>query len=287
LLDVAYVGTRGSHLERAINLNQPFPEGGYQFDPALNTNTIPAAYIAPYPGYATINEKQNTSSSDYNSLQIQFKRQMSKGLMFQAVYTWSKTLTDASAYGQLPQNSYDLRAERGLASFDRPHVFVLNYVYDLPFFRARRGFVGQALGGWEVSGIIQFQSGTPVNIGLSGPTIGLATRPNLVAGQPLNGPKTVSEFFNTAAFSYPGYGYFGNAAEYLVRGPGIENWDASLFKSFKLGERFSFQLHGDAFNVFNHVNFMTVDPNLGDGQFGQVTAAHDPRILQVGAKLEF
>jgi hypothetical protein len=212
---------------------------------------------------------------------------MSKGLMLQAVYTWSKTMADASSYGQLPQNSYNLRSEWGLASFDRPHVFVLNYIYDLPFLRGRRGVLGAALGGWELSGIIQFQSGTPVNIGLSGPTIGLATRPDVVAGQPLNGPKTVSEFFNTGAFSYPAFGFFGNAAENLVRGPGVEDWDASLFKTFKFGEHVSYQLHGDAFNVFNHPNYMTVDSNLGDGQFGQVTAAHDPRILQVGMKLEF
>jgi hypothetical protein len=203
------------------------------------------------------------------------------------VYTWSKTLADASSFGQGPQNSYDLRAEWGLASFDRPQVFVVNYIYDLPFLRTSKSLAGKLLGGWEWSGIIQFQSGTPINVGLSGPTIGLATRPNVVTGQPLNGPKTVAEFFNTAAFSYPAYGFFGNAAEDLVRGPGIENWDTSLFKSFRIGEHLSFQLHGDAFNIFNHVNFMSVDSNLGDGQFGQVTAAHDPRILQVGMKLEF
>ena len=287
LLDIGYVGTRGTHLERAVNLNQPLPEGGYQFNPELNTNSVPAAYIAPYPGYSTINQLENTATSNYNSLQVQLKRQMSKGLMLQAVYTWSKTLADASSFGQGPQNSYDLRAEWALASFDRPHVFVLNYIYDLPFLRANKSLAGKILGGWELSGIVQFQSGTPINIGLSGPTIGLATRPNVVAGQPLNGPKTVAEFFNTAAYSYPAYGFFGNAAEDLVRGPGIEDWDASLFKVFRISEHLSFQLHGDAFNVFNHVNFLSVDSNLGDGQFGQVTAAHDPRILQVGMKLEF
>jgi len=270
-----------------VNLNQPLPEGGYQFNPALNTNSVPADYIAPYPGYSTINQLENTASSDYNSLQVQLKRQMSKGLMLQVVYTWSKAMADASNFGQGPQNSYDLRAERGLASFDRPQVLVLNYIYDLPFLRAGTSLAAKVLGGWELSGIVQFQSGTPINIGLSGSTDGLATRPDVVAGQQLNGPKTVSEFFNTAAFTYPAYGFFGNAAENLVRGPGIENWDASLFKTFAIREHLSFQVHGDAFNIFNHVNFMSVDSNLGDGQFGQVTAAHDPRILQVGLKLEF
>ena len=291
LLDIGYVGTRGTHLERAVNLNQPFPEGGYQFNPELNTNTIPAAFISPYLGYATINQKENTASSSYNSLQVQFKRQMSKGLLMQAVYTWSKTIADASAYGQLPQNSYDLRAERGLASFDRPHVFVLNYVYDLPFFHQKRGFLGEALGGWEVSGIIQLQSGTPYTVGLTGGTIGLATRPNVVPGQSLMGPKTVNEWFNTGAFSFPAFGYFGNSAEYTIRGPATLNWDASLFKAFRIGEHVTYQLRGDAFNVFNHTNFELTEGganlNLGSGNFGQITQAHDPRILQVSMKLEF
>ena len=287
LLDIGYVGTRGTHLERAVNLNQPYPEGGYDFNPALNLNTLPAAYLSPYLGYATINQKENTANSNYNSLQIQLKRQMSKGLLLQAVYTWSKTIADASGYGQLPQNSYDLRAERSLASFDRPHVFVVNYVYDLPFFRQQKGFLGEALGGWELSGIAQLQSGMPISIGLTGGNIGLATRPNVVAGQTSNGPKTVSEWFNTNAYAFPAYGSFGNSAEYSVRGPGIVNWDFSLFKRFQFGEHINYQLRGDAFNVLNHTSFYNVSYNLGAGDFGQVTSAHDPRILQVSMKIEF
>ncbi len=145
MLDIGYVGTRGTHLERAVNLNQPYPEGGYDFNPALNTNSIPAALISPYAGFATINQKENTASSTYHSLQIQLKRQVSRGLLLQAVYTWSKAIADASSYGQLPQNTHNLRAERSLASFDRPQVFVLNYVYDLPFFRQQKGILGEAL----------------------------------------------------------------------------------------------------------------------------------------------
>lgn len=287
LLDIGYVGTRGTHLARAVDLNQPFPEGGYDFNPALNLNSLPSAYLSPFRGFATINQKENTANSSYSSLQVQLKRQMSKGLLLQAVYTWSKAIADASGYGQLPQDSYNLRAERSLASFDRPHVFVLNYVYDLPFFRKQTGFIGEALGGWELSGIVQLQSGTPLNIGLTGGNIGLATRPDVAFGQTANGPKTVTEWFNTNAYAFPAYGYFGNSAEYSVRGPGIETWDFSLFKRFQFGEHISYQLRGDAFNILNHTNFSSVSSNLGAGNFGQVTAAHDPRILQVSMKIEF
>jgi hypothetical protein len=288
ILDVGYVGTQGRHLDRARNINQPFPTGGYDFNPLLNTNTIPAVLIAPYAGYSSITQRENTASSSYNALQVSFKRRMSKGLLFESAYTWSKTITDASAFGETPQNSYNLRAERGLASFDRPHVLVLNYIYDLPFFRSQRGFVGEAFGGWELSGITQFQSGQPVNIGVTGGTFGLASRPNVVSGiDPNSGPHTASAWFNAAAFTAPAYGFFGDAGRNIIRGPGLQTWDFSLFKTFKFGERFSYQLRGDAFNAFNHTNLWNVSNNFGAGNFGQVTSAHEARVLQVSMKIEF
>lgn len=288
VLDVGYVGTQGRHLDRARNINQPPPFGGYDFNPLLNTNSIPAALIAPYPGYSSIQQRENTASSSYNALQVSFKRRMSKGLLFETAYTWSKTITDASAFAETPQNSYNLRAERGLASFDRPHVLVLNYIYDLPFFRAQHGFAGEAFGGWEISGITQFQSGQPINIGVTGGTFGLAARPDVVPGvDPNSGPHTAAVWFNTAAFSAPAYGFFGNAGRNIVRGPGIQTWDLSLFKTFKFGERFSYQLRGDAFNAFNHTNLWNVSSSFGAGNFGQVTSAHEARVLQVSMKVEF
>jgi hypothetical protein len=287
LLTAGYVGTRGTHLNRAINRNQPLPVDGYDFDPRLNTNSIPAALISPYQGYAGINELQDTASSSYNSLQVSFKREMSKGLLFEVAYTFSRTITDASGFAQGPQNSYDLRAERGLASFDRAHMLILNYVYDLPFFRNRGGFIGQTLGGWELSGVTQFQTGTPLTIGLTGGNLGLATRPDVVAGQKGDGPQTISQWFNTAAFAYPAYGYFGNAGNNIVRGPGVQQWDLSLFKTFRIGEHVNFNLRGEAFNAFNHTNFLGVSTALGNGDFGQVVSAHEARVMQVSAKIEF
>jgi hypothetical protein len=288
VLDVGFVGTQGRHLDRARDINQSFPTGGYDFNPLLNSNAIPAVLIAPYPGYSSITQLENTASSSYNALQVSFKRRMSKGLLFETVYTWSKTITDASGFGETPQNSYNLRAERGLASFDRPHVLVLNYIYDIPFFRSQRGFLGEALGGWELSGITQFQSGQPINIGVTGGTFGLASRPNAVSGiDPNSGPHTAGAWFNTAAFTAPAYGYFGDAGRNIVRGPGFQTWDLSLFKTFKFGERFSYQLRGDAFNAFNHTNLWNVSNSFGAGNFGQVTSAHEARVLQVSMKVEF
>lgn len=287
LVNIGYVGTRGTHLDRQVNINQPGPAGTYQFSPLLNTNSVAAAALAPYAGFSSISQYQTSASSTYHSLQTSLKRNLSKGLLVQAVYTWSKAITDASALGSTPQNSYNLRAERSLASFDRRHVFVVNYVYDLPFFAGQKGLLGRTLGGWELTGIFQLQSGLPISAGLAGSTNGLATRPDVAAGQSLEGSKTVNSWFNTQAFAFPAFGSFGNASPFLIRGPGIQVWDFSVLKNIRFRERLTYQLRGDAFNILNHTNFNNVSNNLGAGNFGQVTSAHDPRILQVSMKLEF
>jgi hypothetical protein len=284
-VSLGYVGSRGTHLDRARNINQPMPVNGYNFDPRLNSG-YPTALDAPYPGFATINQKEETASSTYHSLQATFKRRMSKGLLFEAAYTWSKAITDASGFGQTPQDSYNSRAERGLADFDRPQMLIFNGVYELPFFKTQKGIAGQLLGGWEISGVAQFQSGTPLTIGVTGAT-GLTTRPNVISGQSAGGPQTQSEWFNTAAFAFPAAGFFGNAGQNIVRGPGVEQIDASLFKRFRITEKFSIQLRGEAFNILNHTNWSSVSTSLGAGDFGQVNGAHEARVLQVSMKAEF
>lgn len=284
-VSLGYVGSRGTHLDRARNINQPLPVSGYNFDPRLNSG-YPGALDAPYAGFATINQKEETASSTYHSLQATFKRRMSKGLLFEAAYTWSKAITDASGFGQTPQDSYNTRAERGLADFDRPQMLILNGIYDLPFFKNQKTLASQLLGGWEISGVAQFQSGTPLTVGVTGAT-GLATRPNVIYGQSSSGPQTQSEWFNTAAFAFPAAGFFGNAGQNIVRGPGVEQFDFSLFKRFRIGEKFSVQLRGEAFNILNHTSWSSVSTNLGAGDFGQVNGAHEARVVQVSMKAEF
>jgi hypothetical protein len=132
-----------------------------------------------------------------------------------------------------------------------------------------------------------FQSGTPRNLGLTGGTIGLASRPDVVPGQSVEGPKTVGQWFNTAAFTAPAYGFFGNVGRNIIRGPGINSFDLSLFKNFRFKERWNFLLRGEAFNAFNHANFDGVSTSLGAGNFGQVTSARQARVMQLSAKFEF
>ncbi len=286
-VSIGYVGSRGTHLDRGRNINQPMPVPGYDFDPRLNTRAISTDTIRPFLGYSNIGQRENTGSSVYHSLQATFKRRMSRGLLFEGSYTWSRVIADASGFNEGPQNAYNLQAERGPTTFDRTHMLIFNYIYELPFLKGRNDMVGTMLGGWQISGITMFQSGTPRNLGLTGGTIGLAGRPDVVAGQSVDGAKTVQQWFNTAAFTAPAYGFFGNAGRNLVRGPGINSWDLSLFKIFSFSEKFNFQLRGDAFNAFNNTNFDVVSTTFGSGNFGQVTSARQARVMQVSAKFEF
>jgi len=285
-LSVSYVGTRGTHLDRQRLLNQPFPAGGFDFDPRLNTREIPVELIVPFAGYSNIQQTETTGSSTYHSLQVNLKRTFSEGFMFQTSYTYSRTITDADGFGSVPQDSFNLNAERGLASFDRTHMAVVNWVYELPFFRNPRNTLQMLLGGWQINGITSFQSGTPRNVGLATGDRGIATRPD-ATGASAQGPESVAQWFNTAAFAAPAAGMFGNAGRNLVRGPGINQWDLQVFKNFEFSERTNLQFRWEMFNAFNNANFDGVSTALGSGNFGQVTSARDARVMQFGLKFEF
>jgi hypothetical protein len=283
----SYVGSRGTHLDRGRALNQPFPTGGFDFDPRLNSRQVSTDFVRPYAGYTTITSLENVGSSTYHSMQVDLKRAFHNGLHFQAVYTYSKTMTDADGFAALPQNPYNMKLERSLASFDRPHMLIVNYLYELPFWRNPGNMLQRVLGGWQFDGVAAFQSGTPFSSGLSGTTIGLATRPDVVAGQSLEGPRTAQAWFNTAAFSAPVFGRYGNSGRNTLRGPAIHKWDLALFKNFRFGETRNVQIRCDAYNALNHTNFSGVSAALGSANFGQVTSARDPRSVQIGLKFEF
>lgn len=286
-LTISYVGSRGAHLDRGRQLNYPPPGGGFDFDPRLNSRAIPLELIAPFRGWSAITQRENTSSSTYHSMQVEFNRAFNNGFRMQGAYTFSRVIADADGFGGTPQNPYNLREERSVANFDRTHVFVVNYSYELPFWRQGTNVVQKALGGWQVTGITAIQSGRPFNITTTGGDLGLANRPNVVPGQSAAGPKTVAQWFNTSAFSKPLPGFYGNAGRNLIRGPGIHKWDISLFKNFNFTESTRLQIRWETFNAFNNANFESVSSAFGAGNFGQVVSARDPRTMQLGAKIDF
>jgi hypothetical protein len=290
-LEIAYVGSRGTHLDHARNINQPLRTGAFDFDPRLNSNAISIEALRPFTGWSTIRQSENTGSSTYHSLQANFDKRFSEGFKFQVAYTFSRGIGDVFDSGgrsvnALPQDSYDMRSERGLLGFDRTHNLSINYIYELPFFKNRRDAVGRILGGWEISGITTVSSGPTASPGISTGRNGLATRPDL-AGGAIEGPRTVEQWFNTAAFAEPAPGFFGNAGRNIIREPGTHKWDMSFFKNNRITESVNLQFRAEFFNIFNHANFNGINTTFGSGSFGQVTSARDPRIIQFGLKLAF
>jgi hypothetical protein len=232
------------------------------------------------------------------------------GLTLQLAYTWSHEIDIqsgditsfplAGSSGQI-SNPFNLKYDRGSGEMDRRSIFNANYMYQLPFFlHTGNGFQRQALGGWEISGITQVESGAPSNVSYSPDVLGLAgsitNRPDKVGL--VAGPKSQYQWFNTSAFSAPSpawqepvgpNGGFGNAGKDSIVGPGFFNWNLSLFKSFPIAsaEGPRFELRFESFNTFNHTQFQNIDTGFTDHNFGQATNTYDPRVLQFGAKFLF
>lgn len=283
ILTASYVGTHSSHMPTTTDINQPLPFGAYQFNPALNQSPAPSTNLfRPYTGWGTLSQAVSVGNSDYNSLQVNLEKRMTRNFHFQLGYTYSKALDNFDAAAQ---NPYNRQADWGLATFDHTQILNINYIYNLPALSHANPFVHRVLGGWEVAGVTTAQSGAPLNITLTGAGHGLATRPNLIA--PVTYPKTVGQWFSTASFVAPPPGFYGNAGRDIVRGPGLQTWNVSLYKHFPWRDRLDTEFRAECFNILNHTNFMSVTTALGNGSFGQVTASHDPRIFQFGVRLSF
>lgn len=282
-LDVAYVGSSAASLSRTINLNQ-LQVGTLQKNPGVNTNAL-----RPYPGYGNINMYVTGSNSIYNSLQVQAKRQMRGGGLLNVAYTWSRVITDSSSYSEQPVDSYNFKADRGLASFNRSHVFVFSYIYPLPFWRTGAEWYKKALGGWQISGVTSMQTGNPLNLGINPDQAGIGQggqRPNVVGDWQQGGGQRL-QWFNTAAFALPAAGTFGNLGRNVVPGPGQNNWDASVQKYFTLRENWKLQFRAEVYDAPNHLSWWGVGTTLGNSNFGQITSASDPRSLQLGLRMTF
>ncbi len=300
VLEVGYVGTKGTHLLGDMDLNQPTVAA------RLANPTADGNALVQFLGYGSIRSRNPIFTSNYNSLQVSLNRRLTNGLTLGVAYTWSKLLTTNPQDRDLgAQDTYNLKSNYGPSTLNTPQILVLSYVYDLPFFKNEHNFKGVVLGGWEISGITNFQSGQSVtvtqgsdpfataannNSGLNLAREGLMQIRANEVGDP-HGPKTAAEFFNTAAFSQASLA-FGTERPGSVLGPGFQLWDISLIKNFNFTERARLQLRFESFNTFNHGN-PGGGPNdglnvtLGSSSFGQVTAWHDPRNLQLGAKIQF
>ena len=323
LLDVGYVGTKGTKLPRFIESN-----------PAVLCSTLPASEQAscisgeqqdvnvfrPYSGctpaspdtcnYGSIGLISGITNSNYNALQTTLRKRLGYGLAFLLSYTYSKTLDDVSSFNitgsaptlvagenDLAQNPWDLEAEYGRSLFDARQRLVFSYQWQLPFWKHSHAWYESALGNWELNGIVSASTGTPFTVydssdpSLQGqsPEISgfVGDRPNLV-GNPNDGPRTASEWFNTKAFQQnTQLGTFGNAGRNIVQAAGVSEWDCGVSKNFRLAESTTLQFRGEFFNILNRVNFGVPNDDISSPTFGQVETAAPPRQIQFALKLLF
>jgi hypothetical protein len=307
VLSVAYVGRRGLHLQRESDINQP-TTATVLANPGINLDAL-----RPFKGYNSIRESDNVASSRYHSLQVQWNRRFSKGLMIGATYTLSKSWDDGSNQRDIIPDTYNAHNLWGPSEFDDRHIVILNFLYELPFFKNQSNLAGKLLGGWQVSGLAQFQTGLPCGVGSNNDFAGVGLdgsfgcgsegnfwvkngTPTILALMAHNGNNDPNLYFQTtnpdgsAIFTKPPAGTFNlqNNIRDIIYQPGFDNWNMGLFKKFTVNERMNFQFRTEAYNVFNHPNWSGPGLNPTSGNFGKVTGkSNDVRNLQLSLRFQF
>jgi Carboxypeptidase regulatory-like domain/TonB dependent receptor len=284
---VGYFGAKGTHLRMSRNINQPINGGARPFI-RLSADSP----ISPGAMLNNITEISSPGNSSYNALWVTANKRLARGLQFNASYTFSKSIdyNSLNSQGVVVQNSYDVRNDRGLSDFDARHRFVINALYELPL----RG--SRLAEGWQLSTIVQLQSGNPVNL-VTGTAAFTGVNNTLRAD--LIGPITIledpEEWFNTSAFAPPTSptNHFGNLGRNVVIGPGFHNVDFSVLKNTNITERLRVQFRTEIFDLFNHANFGQPVRMFGD-TFGQIINTRFPtgdsgssRQLQFALKFIF
>ncbi len=287
-VEVGYVGRRGINNQRKRNINQLLP-GTLQANPGVNANAL-----RPYLGYGSIGLAENSGLSQYHGLQVAVERRVSSGLHAGVGYTLSRTRDNSSSLTDVLPNTYDDSAYWGISDLDRTHVLIANWIYELPFMQQRSDLAGRVLGRWQITGVYQYQSGSPFSVRSNDDFAGVGTGSgnqfwNLV-GDPTIDPApftTSAQWFNPAAFARPAAGTFGVQPRNMLRNPSTWNFDLGIRKSVRVSGSQQVQFRVEAFNVLNHPNWDVANNNPNSGSFGQVTRKVDQRTIQLGLKYSF
>lgn len=331
VFEINYTGTKGTHLyfPDLQNMNRLDPifwslgrtELNRQVrNPFFGVITNPVSILSrptvqrnrllrPFPQYTALNVSIPTNANSiYHAAQFKFEKRFSHGLSAIAHYTWARLIDDASQSGEFNslgglsdvQNPWNLRQERSLSVFDVAHRAVISFAYEFPFGRGRllgntwNRALDMLAGGWEVSGILTFQGGYPIVIGLQSPNLLEGRqRPNLIGdpSRPGSVRDRLDNYFNEAAFSRPAADTFGSAPRTLNhRGPGVSNADLTLGKSFRIREEHAVRFRLEAFNAFNGVVFGAPNPTFGGTTFGQINGyagGFGPRQIQFAIRYDF
>ena len=303
LVRAAYAGSHGSHLNEAIELNPSVYIPG---------STLSTDQRRIFQGFQYISLASGQGNSHYNSLQLGLEKRLSNGFTVLANYTFAKSYDDlpfaAGAGGPADSNSLvypwyfkdDTRQDRGPSDFDIRHRFVTSYVWNLPKLEKMHWLVRGLYGDWQLNGILQLQSGTPLTM-LAGKDQSLTNltrdRAQYVSGDPYGSGACGNtapcvDWINPAAFALPALGQFGNTGKGNLRFPGQATWDMGFFKNIPIHERWSLQFRAEFFNIFNRVNYLRPDQSnqtdtVSSAGFGSIRGANDPRIGQMALKIFF
>jgi hypothetical protein len=260
VLSVGYVGAVDRRLPSFSQLNSGLPGTGIAGLPLLPTGRVASTLLF-----------ENNLTSNYNSLQVGLTKRFAKGLSFITSYTYSKALGFTTANGYLI-NPFDRNSNYGPLDFDRQSVWTIGHLWEVPIGRSGANWKQTVLGGWQVNGFFTWDSGVPVTltadpIGCNCPNS--TVLPNLIGSNPELNDVSRTQILNPFAFAAPATGTFGNLGRNAVRVPGFRNYDLSLFKKFKVRDRWNMELRGEAYNLTNSPHFTSPITNINAANFGE------------------
>ncbi|MFB3776487.1 MAG: carboxypeptidase regulatory-like domain-containing protein [Bryobacteraceae bacterium] len=306
VLDVSYVGSLGRHLAWQRDIN--YIAMGARFlpsniDPTTN-RVLDDKFLRPLAGFNNINRMENAGTSNYNSLQVTLNRRFTRGLQIGGAWTWSKAMTYVDSDTTNIAVLVPIRIwNYGMAGFDRTHVVKINYVWDLPRTPWQNPVARTILNGWQLSGISTFQSGAPGGIAATSSVgVDITGTPSQsfradITGNPVlpKSQRTFARNFDTSVVRMPAVGTVGNSARTVLRQPGINNWDAELFKNIPIHESVRLQFRWGAYNLFNHTQFSAFNTAAQfnasnvqiNSQLGQYTSAAANRRLELAVRLYY
>ncbi|MEZ5401583.1 MAG: carboxypeptidase regulatory-like domain-containing protein [Bryobacteraceae bacterium] len=301
-IEVGYVGATGNHLARERDLNQ-LPVGT-TFNPANSGANV--NYLRPYKGFAFIPMLEHAGRSEYNGMQVEVNRRFKSGFSYGFAYTLSKSYDHASGPRDRLINVFDDKLNWGRSSFDTRHVAVANFIWDLPFFKDANGLSRTLLGGWQINGVMQFQTGNPFTVGSGEDILGIGstnTVPWNLSSSSTDQPKQFSQSATAADQNFwfnprpggqawatrPANGTIPNQNRNSIdfNNVGFQNWNAALFKGFKFAEKHTVQFRAEFFNWLNHPNWSGVNIDPRSAAFGKVTGKSSERNIQLSLRYSF
>jgi hypothetical protein len=297
VLTAAYVGHRGINGWQVYDINEP-TVGALLSNPGMNVNQL-----RPYKGFAAIQEEESVVNSTYKAFQLTWERRYTNGSSFGLSYTLAKSMDNGSNYRDIVPDTYNTSNLWGPSEYDTRHVLIINYIYAIPFLKNNKW-----AGGWSIAGTAQFQTGSPCGIGTNNDFAGVGEFGSFGCGSEgqfwnLSGPVSIntgafagpsgnasSVKYFTANVSQPAAGTFNLSpgVRDSVYQPGLQDWNISLFKTFKINERYGFQFRAEAYDFINHPNLSGPNLNPTSSQFGEITSKTGlVRALQLSLRFYF